>query len=884
MSLPKLPYLGWALMAIMLLSACSSLMAQQRPLFLQQCPYRAESWPLPAPNTNTCPIAVRPDGVVCPSNYRIKAHQDCCGALPLCSLINTVYSVRDPRGNTSGYQASICGQGCKPNEMPNPGSSGTCFGVRERQTSWYIFEVQPLRGGGKNKGDFAGWLRMKIYPCDVPPNNPNCDGTGSEICDCDSINPFNPAFCSDGGCSGIGSTDYDWQIFDITNLPSRRTACNKVSATTLSITPGNGNIFSCNWSGTSGPTGMGDLGSGDNNPAAGCRLNRIREVYVGQRFLLAVDGYTATNLKGYKIDFTGGCQYNNQVLPTANVSPKPSGSKLMYADEDTNYCATNLFKIHFDYPYTIDSLINSDTQTPKAKKFKIVNMANVFDSTTYQVQDLIPTNGAFDTAANYQVKFGGPVNAGRYRMVFTDTLRAFCGNVYIKDTVYFKIKPFLTAVIPDQKIYCAADRDPANRPVLWARFDTTQKFDKDTLPVMRTKWVLLSYGATGNKIGDSVYNNYKYGSMTVRNFPKVNGPTNWKKATQIVVTDTVSEKDVNNVIPVRHRFRCFVTMPYDPQSTYSTATGCVDSVDFEVTFKPVPYAKTDSISVACAQGPLARLRAVSRITDRTLTWRRYPSRLTAVGSDSVGTGLGYEVPKSEGEQYYRVYVRDTSSGITCDATYPAFDKPAITVINAKNIISRFKIDYRVGSSASFPVTAIYTNTSLRIVNGTDTVPVTDADSLVCIWNLDDGNGSVSTYKVSDVITKTFDRPNRISADGSEDSLEVNPTLTVYDPLAKNLNIPACVNETTNRLVVKVPFFPNVILPGDNDPRNDYLVFQKRDDIEIKLEVFNRWGNMIYKMDKYDGKFNGDGHPAGLYYYIASRGGVEPVKGWVQIIK
>jgi len=893
MFIQKFSVYKWLIVLLMLLSSIDTVIAQSQPTFLRACPRRIESWPLPYSNTLTCPPAIRGTGEACPAGYRYKAHQDCCGALPLCSLVNTVYSVRDPRGNTQSYQASICGQGCTPGEMPTPGS-GTCFGIRERQTSWYKFEVQPLRGGGRNIGDYAGYLRMKIYPCDVSPNNPGCDGTGSEICNCDTINPYNPIFCADQGCTGMGNTDYDWILFDITNMPVQRSACNRISAPgAMSQLPGQANLFSCNWSGTFGPTGMADVGQGDNVTAAGCRFNRIRRVTVGQRFILAVDGYTITNLKGYKIDFTGACQNDNPLLPTANVSPDPVASKLIGVDADTNYCASGTFNMRFDNFYYVDSLINRESQTPKSNKFVVVNLANPTDTTTYKVLDILPNNngGGSDTSTNYLVSFGGPVQVGRYRMIFTDTLRQFCGNVYIKDTVFFRIKPFILRDQSPNVLNCAADLNPDNRPRLGAIPDTSFKFDKREFnSVARTKWKLIYYATRGNRRNDSIYPGFNLGSMTINSLQSLDssGSSDWRKARHIEVRDTITEEATRNPNIVVHGFRMIVTMPYNSDIPGSLATGCVDSVDFEVAFKPVPFVVVSNGDTTCNEGPNAKLSATSSIQrGRTFTWYKYGDEFAQDAPDSVGTTLSYDVPFADGNQYYRLLVVDTTFGISCSSIYPPYGRSAITVTNAKYIISSFETKYATGGENAYPVTVTYTPTAKIVLKRSstlyDTIPVSNADSLIAEWDTKWNNEIFTTKDVTGSISRVFDGPNIEKTD----SLVIYPTLTVYDKLAKGLNIAACVNQATQKVVVTGIFVPNVILPNDGNPDNDFFQIPKNEGF-FNLLVYNRWGNLVYKVDTYNNDWGGDGHPAGVYYYVAkdnrSTDSKAYRKGWIQIIK
>jgi len=56
-----------------------------------------------------------------------------------------------------------------------------------------------------------------------------------------------------------------------------------------------------------------------------------------------------------------------------------------------------------------------------------------------------------------------------------------------------------------------------------------------------------------------------------------------------------------------------------------------------------------------------------------------------------------------------------------------------------------------------------------------------------------------------------------------------------------------------------------------------------------LTIFDRYGNSVFESSGYDGTWDGVGEngelPKGTYYYILDLGtGVEPTKGWIQIVR
>ena len=55
--------------------------------------------------------------------------------------------------------------------------------------------------------------------------------------------------------------------------------------------------------------------------------------------------------------------------------------------------------------------------------------------------------------------------------------------------------------------------------------------------------------------------------------------------------------------------------------------------------------------------------------------------------------------------------------------------------------------------------------------------------------------------------------------------------------------------------------PNVFTPN-GDGINDYFVINKPFNTTIQLEVFNRWGNLVYKLSDYQNTWDGRGNQPG----------------------
>jgi gliding motility-associated-like protein len=80
-----------------------------------------------------------------------------------------------------------------------------------------------------------------------------------------------------------------------------------------------------------------------------------------------------------------------------------------------------------------------------------------------------------------------------------------------------------------------------------------------------------------------------------------------------------------------------------------------------------------------------------------------------------------------------------------------------------------------------------------------------------------------------------------------------------------------INASGKDLIIPEGFSPN------NDGVNDYYVIPDLNKFsEVKIEVFNRWGNVVYKQTRYENNWNGESNigfsigkelPTGTYFYI-----------------
>ena len=97
------------------------------------------------------------------------------------------------------------------------------------------------------------------------------------------------------------------------------------------------------------------------------------------------------------------------------------------------------------------------------------------------------------------------------------------------------------------------------------------------------------------------------------------------------------------------------------------------------------------------------------------------------------------------------------------------------------------------------------------------------------------------------------------------------TSTTYSLFAIDVN--GCQNFDTMHVIVLPAFliFPNGFSPND-DGRNDFFRYETRGISNVRLSIYNRWGQQVFYTDEmenyWDGKFNEQYCSMGVYVYIA----------------
>ncbi|TKC09318.1 Ig-like domain-containing protein [Pedobacter frigoris] len=125
-------------------------------------------------------------------------------------------------------------------------------------------------------------------------------------------------------------------------------------------------------------------------------------------------------------------------------------------------------------------------------------------------------------------------------------------------------------------------------------------------------------------------------------------------------------------------------------------------------------------------------------------------------------------------------------------------------------------------------------------------------------------------------------------DGTTRTTDVSTDAENPDPLVAgdfSPNDPTPVNLVRSDIFIPGGFSPN------NDGINDFFVIENTLGKQISLEVYNRWGNRIYRSSKYENNWAGkttegihigDDVPAGTYYYIIKVDNKDKRVGYITI--
>ena len=113
-------------------------------------------------------------------------------------------------------------------------------------------------------------------------------------------------------------------------------------------------------------------------------------------------------------------------------------------------------------------------------------------------------------------------------------------------------------------------------------------------------------------------------------------------------------------------------------------------------------------------------------------------------------------------------------------------------------------------------------------------------------------------------------------------------LEVASPgLLCSTRVPRVIKADSNCAPVSEPSTGNIpnVITADGDGHNDYFVLDGLVPAEWQVQVFNRWGRLVFEQAAYDNGWGAPGQPAGLYYYLLRHTpSGQRRRGWVEVLK
>ncbi|MGK7395823.1 MAG: gliding motility-associated C-terminal domain-containing protein [Candidatus Cyclobacteriaceae bacterium M3_2C_046] len=117
------------------------------------------------------------------------------------------------------------------------------------------------------------------------------------------------------------------------------------------------------------------------------------------------------------------------------------------------------------------------------------------------------------------------------------------------------------------------------------------------------------------------------------------------------------------------------------------------------------------------------------------------------------------------------------------------------------------------------------------------------------------------------------------------SVEENPVYKYEKEGEYSISLTAfqqqCSNQKIREVTVNNQEIPNVITPN-GDEANQFLIVNTHD--LVGLEVFNRWGNLVYQNENYQNNWSATDLSNGVYYYVVTFADQHHCNGYLHVIR
>lgn len=322
-------------------------------------------------------------------------------------------------------------------------------------------------------------------------------------------------------------------------------------------------------------------------------------------------------------------------------------------------------------------------------------------------------------------------------------------------------------------------------------------------------------------------------------------------------------------------------------STYSVAgdiAGCVGSNTLMVTVNAIPTLTVNNPTIC--SGASVQLAAIPSLTGGSYTWTP-GGQTTQTITVSPGSSANYSVTYSV-----------NGCSVTAASNVSVSPAPTVTITS---------VSICEGATATITATpSVPGGTYIWSPNGQNTASITDSPSSTTNYSvLYSLNGCTTTatgnINVTPIPMLTLSSSSNsinplenvtINSNGttgtliwstgeSTSSITVNPQQTTTY-CATLTTTSGCTNRNCLTIFVmdiSTLYIPNVFTPN-NDGVNDIFFTPGSNITEYQLDIFNRWGQLLFSSDQvlkgWDGTFKGQVVPDGVYVYILKAKGADNV--------
>ncbi len=274
--------------------------------------------------------------------------------------------------------------------------------------------------------------------------------------------------------------------------------------------------------------------------------------------------------------------------------------------------------------------------------------------------------------------------------------------------------------------------------------------------------------------------------------------------------------------------------------TVTTAQGCVGRATTTLTVIPGPLPITMPADTALCPG--SRTAIQLRATPAGGVW-------SGPGTTATGLFTPPAVPGTVAVTY------TVAPGASCEASRTrriTLLPELVMAPTSQPVLCGDSLAAQFASPAVVPYTARFSQPNLSGLPGA-----------VLTWDFGDGSTPATGFSV----THTYTTPG---------TFQVRATLRYSNSL--------CSTQVAMApLRVMEPLIPNIFTPN-GDRLNEYFA-PRIGGCPPRLQVFSRWGQLVYESAAYRNTWDGHGLAEGIYYYLLTPpngGGI--LKGWVELVR